>query len=172
MREINFRGKAVMSVEELDSMKFLHVNGWLIGNLIANGDKFFLVGDVVENTGEFINFEWWAEVVPETVGQFAGLLDRNGKGVYEGDVIKCSDFMSDFNSVVKHGEYEQDSSAGEYTPTKCMGFYAEAIEKDLQTEWGTYLVPDYKETSSLQSFDQVEIIGDIYENPELLEVPE
>lgn len=102
--------------------------------------------------------------------QYTGLKDKNDVEICEGDVVKCSDFMSIFNSVVKLGEYEQDGSAGEYTPVKCMGFYVEVIEKGLQSEWGIDLVLDYKETSSLQSFEQVEVIGNIYDNPELLEV--
>lgn len=35
MREIKFRGKALMSIEELDAMHLRHVDGWVIGNVIV-----------------------------------------------------------------------------------------------------------------------------------------
>ena len=41
------------------------------------------------------------EVYPESVGQFTGILDMNGKGVYEGDVVRCDTQTKQFTGVVK-----------------------------------------------------------------------
>ena len=104
------------------------------------------------------------------VMQYTGLKDENGVEIYEGDIVKCDNFMNKYDAVVKFGDYKQDNSAGEYVSAVCTGFYVEAIDPELYTEWGIRVVPEYEETTSLQTYESVEVIGNIYENPELLEV--
>ncbi len=74
--------------------------------------------------------------------QFTGLLDKSGKEIYEGDVIKVE---SDVTSEVsfKDGEFINKKSG-----------------------WGLhiYISPKWKG----QAIHQMEIIGNIYENPELI----
>ncbi|MCY8837586.1 YopX family protein [Bacillus atrophaeus] len=102
--------------------------------------------------------------------QYTGLEDtKNGREIYQGDVIEVFKAYKSFKAIVKFGNYNQDGSGAEYSPTECIGFYAEAIQPNQKDEFGCHLISDYEEEMSLLEFDSIEIIGNIYEDPELLE---
>jgi uncharacterized phage protein (TIGR01671 family) len=80
MREIKFRGKRLDNGE------------WIEGDLLRMNDHWFIFPDPApEGIDKY-------EVDPATVGEYTGLKDRNGKEVYEGDVIKIPE--TDFNAEI------------------------------------------------------------------------
>ncbi len=101
----------------------------------------------------------------------AGIKDLRGVEIYDGDIIKCriSSYTKEtHNAVVRFGEYKQDGSGGEYGPVTCIGFYADAINPKQLDDDGYRAIYDYDVTTSLLFFHSVEVVGNIYENPELL----
>lgn len=87
-----------------------------------------------------------SEVDPETIGQFSGLYDCNGKEIYEGDILKWE--KDGLMYVVKFWDGMFYASVKECNDGILGGFPLHALTKH-----------DYR---------KCEIIGNIHDNPELL----
>lgn len=112
------------------------------------------------------------DVIPETVGQYTGLTDKNGTKIFEGDIVQYNTFDDfDCQSVVKIGRYKQDGSGGEYKPRECYGTFVE-VDNFTCPDWAENnpdCFPEYLVQQNLLEVTSVcEIIGNIYDNPNLL----
>lgn len=98
-----------------------------------------------------------AKVIPETVGQCTGLTDKNGQKIFEGDIISAItlDAGTEQRAVVCFGNFIDENNGDEY-----VGFF---INFDCIKTTITQLAME-------ECKDRIEVIGNIHDNPELLEV--
>ncbi len=123
MRVILFRGKGALRNE-----------AWFEGYLVKTGDHFRIsvMNDMVSHG-----------VRPETVGQYTGLTDKNGKRIFEGDIVR------ELGSVKRTYEVMFDEGRGGWYPFAC-GDGCGCCEDEVATaEW-------------------CEVIGNIHDHPELI----
>lgn len=160
MREILFRGKRVDNHEWVEGY---YCN--CIRNI--NGEKTY---PAIQQTDD--NSLYFREVIPETVGQYTGVTDKNGRKIFEGDIIRYNtDDGFDCQSLVQFGEYEQDGSSGEYNAREVVGWYVD-VDNFTCPDWAENqpeLFPNYLFQQNLKEVAACcEVIGNIHDNPELL----
>ena len=147
MREIKFRGKCVDTGVWIYGGYFYHENRMVspIGDSLKQEDAQHLIcrsGFADWNMPRRMEA---VDVIPETVGQFTGLKDVNGKEIYEGDMLQVIN-----NPLVNEKPYyvcwSQELAGWQW------------VDKDSEDDWNAHIAK-----ASL-------IIGNIHDNPELLEV--
>ena len=141
-REILFRGKHIHAMDSND-----HLNGtWVHGYL---SDENYIYDKSLE--GEFL-------VDEDTICQYTGLTDKNGKKIFEGDILRG--FQYPFCHDGEYNYYAEiffaDCSFMTYThknPSSCVRGISDG-NTELMECWVS---------------EDWEVIGNIYDNPELLE---
>lgn len=132
MRTIKFRAQHITS------------NKWLFGD-IRHHKNDVCIFEQGGNKGELVK--------PETIGQFTGLTDKNGKKIYEGDIVSHPWKDPIFGDLVETGEFVHS--------TICFNNGAFVVNYRLQGEY-IYL-QDFLRLKCL------DVVGNIYDNPELIE---
>lgn len=145
MREILFRGKRFDNGE------------WETGSLLiermSTSDQQVLIADKM--TG------YPTLVLPETVGQYTGLTDKNGKKIFEGDILRES---------AKNG-WEKKNFVGFEV------FWHDNDSCDRHIGWQMNRLHFYGSLSGADIYPiafrpewtrRMEVIGNIYDNPELM----
>lgn len=143
MRDILFRGKRLDNGE------------WIYGSLLVVGDErqICVITRFIPDTRDWETVEFYEKnpsytfrqykVDPETVGQWTGLVDKNGVKIFDGDIVDTKRwyvrYLPDFN-----GDYGM-----------AAGWY---LQRDNFESW-----------QELEINDEHEVLGNIYDNPELLE---
>lgn len=131
MREILFRGK------RKDNGK------WVCGFLYVTNDSEYEISNYCNE----LNIErYTSRVIPKTVGQFTGLTDKNGRKIFEGDIV--------------NGLF-------------CFGLILKSVVHFKDGVFG--IVTEYMGAKRFDGFNTIcnvefEVIGNIHDNPELLEV--
>ena len=127
MREILFRGKRTDNGE--------WVEGWYEPPVKWGGHSFGTTIAYICSEGYLDD----AEVDPTTVGQYTGLQDKNGKRIFEGDIIKT-----------RHGIRRIVFEDGVFGARANAQLFAELrqYKRELKGDW--------------------EVIGNIHDNPELV----
>lgn len=152
-REILFRGKRTDNGE------------WVEGyysNLGGNHPRVLKENIFIGKIGRVLEFEN-IDILPETVGQYTGLTDKNGVRIFEGDILRgfeypfCSNNNGEFNYFAEIVWFDDSSAFGIYT------FKNPKSNVRGISEGNT----DYLEYFNA---DKWEVIGNIHDNPELLKV--
>lgn len=122
----HFRGKARMSIEELDDRSMPHENGWVFGAYL---EGYILTGLRRHDHGFIIPGEYQppspgqvCAVIPETVGLSSGEFDRDRNLIYSGDTLAQAmpDGTYANHAVVHYGPYREAVEHFEYWGN---GFY-------------------------------------------------
>lgn len=154
-REILFRGKRKNNGE------------WVQGDLRCNpyGERAIYIVSPINNQ----DTTGGNEVIPETIGQYTGLTDKNGKKIFEGDIIRYAD-LYDYNcyleSIDNPEVYDNIDLGNIWTIDEVVygikvGYPAFDLNKhDFEANGLSEL------SESGQYF--YEVIGNIHDNPELL----
>ena len=131
MMEILFRGKRATNGD------------WVYGDFVHGNERKSLRDSIFVYDSETQSFNDY-EINPSTLGQYTGLTDKNGKRIFEGDIVKTDKFSEPNKQYI--------------------------IKYDLQ--FGAFIGQDrynvYFVTFDDDSGD-FEVIGNITDNPELLE---
>lgn len=155
MREIKFRGKMV------------NAEKWLYGNLqvpCKEGVPYYMKDEEL----------YQRKVDVKTIGQYTGLKDKNGKEIYEGDILRVEVFKNESGQMERSDEFYEvfslDDMKGkkerEYVTPVCWedGAFVISARQENDTFLGV-LYGDMRMSSPIFIF---EVIGNIYDNPELI----
>lgn len=141
MREILFRGKNADNGEWVYGSYFAHQKIRLCivrdESEVEENTQHLIVQDALACDWGFKNGMQVVDVLPETVGEYTGLTDKNGKKIFEGDFIKSN----------------SERGYIEYYPNDC------AFD----------VVDDHGFCWLISEMSNIEIVGNIHDNPELLE---
>ena len=149
MREIKFRGKRISD------------NTWIYGKNLTQhnfSNEIIISGFDVEK--EVFSK---SKIIPETLGQYAGLEDKDGTPIYEGDIVESVSWTEFFISGC-----EKESEPLKRIMTVVFHEGAFCLYEDLKDP----IIPsnywDIRTGSNFSISGDLKVMGNIFDNPELL----
>ena len=136
MREILYRGKRTDC-----------------GEWVTDSETYIRDGDGIWLSDENLNV---VTVLPETVGQYTGLTDKNGVKIFEGDIVKTHYANAQKSDFIEQVVF--------YNGKFCAYFSNQLCKQWANLYDGTEHLPQDKSVY----MDSVEVIGNIHDNPDLL----
>ena len=124
---------------------------WFRGKRLDNAwvEGYFFAKPILEKYFIILGEEQWM-VKPNTIGQYTGLDDMNGNKIFEGDIVRGAGGLPWLIAFENNAFVCKD---------KYMEIYFTLFE---QHDY------DYKENKWMAPSERFEVIGNIYDNPELL----
>ena len=161
MREILFRGKRIFDDDWVYGFAYKQYSA-------AKVEEWYIRA-----------FETDFLVVPETVGQFTGLTDKNGRKIFEWDIIlyhhkvkklvPCEDATQE--EILHHGLDPESGFGLAYRPKRTIRYKGNVtIDPICGTDLNLNNNCQWWLCEKNGQLTSVEVIGNIYDNPELLEV--
>lgn len=119
--------------------------GWVVGSLISDN---VIVGKIIDFNDEYFNTEFWYKVEPSSIGMFTGSTDKNGKEIY--------------GAVGERG--------GDIVKLEPLWFIEEDVERIEVVVWDKEMSRfTIGNKTNIYPNSNWEIIGNAFDNPELLE---
>ena len=142
MRTIKFKAKTLKTGE------------WAVGDLVCSNGKFFIKHEDEPNKV----FPLCTKVDTDTVCEFTGLLDKNGKEIYEGDVLRSDKYPYSCTEIKERDNYY----GAIYWSCKDATFNIMCI-KNIKSSSDRIMYDGYSYFISKDSSQDFEVIGNIHD---------
>lgn len=134
MRTIKFKAKRLKD------------GGWIVGDLAYHDNRAFIL--TYRNKGRLIPL--FEDVDPETVCQFTGVTDKNGKEIYEGDMLRVGSLLCIVVWVKDSGCFSLKEENGEFIKLPGINALGYTLHNYSCTVEGSIYDPEWKEKLDIQ----------------------